>query len=272
MSRTRFWRALAALALVAMSLGLTAGRVAAASVTATPDTVGPTDSVLLSGQGFVPNDTVTVAIVGPSGGVSALTYPTDGAGQFGGPISLAQGSARPGVYKVTATGTKTAFTAMTTFTVRAPDPAAVLAAFDAALNAGDADAALALFADDAVVRSQTAVYTGKEEIGRWLRSVVDQHIRIELIGGRRVDGDTETHSARVSVDDLRRLGVTLEGTAESVVREGKIRTYSFSYTPESLARLQAAQARAQGAAPPPPVALPRTGGGALGFVAPVPDE
>ncbi len=133
------------------------------------------------------------------------------------------------------------------------DPAAVVAAFDGALNAGNADAALALFTDDAVVKSSSATYTGKQQIAAWLGPNLAQHIHVDLIGSRQVNGETETHFAKVTTDATRKVGVTLEGSATSVVHTGKITSYTFAFTPESLARLQAAQAA--------PAQMPKTGGG-----------
>jgi LPXTG-motif cell wall-anchored protein len=139
------------------------------------------------------------------------------------------------------------------------DPGSVVAAFDAALNAGNVEATLALFADDAVVRTQSATYTGRQQLRGLFTELVGDHFQFES-SNSRVVGDTETHAAKVSRDAWRRLGIApLDATAEVVVQSGKIRSFTVTYTPESLARLQAAQARA--AAPPAqvPSALPRTG-------------
>jgi hypothetical protein len=137
------------------------------------------------------------------------------------------------------------------------DPASVVAAFDAALNAGDVEATLALFSDDAVVRTQTATHTGKEQVRRLFQELVADRFQFES-SNRRVLGDTETHAAKVSRDEWRRLGIVpLDASAEVVVQEGKIRSFTVTYSAESLARLQAAQARA--APSQLPRALPRTG-------------
>jgi hypothetical protein len=109
-------------------MGLLASPALAASITASPSSVAPNGTVFLQGFAFHPNDTVTVRIVGPGGSVSTLTYPSDGAGQFGARITATEGRAAPGVYTVTATGTRIPFVATTSFTVAggaaAPAPAA----------------------------------------------------------------------------------------------------------------------------------------------------
>jgi len=147
-----------------------------------------------------------------------------------------------------------------------PDPASVVDAFDAALNAGNVEGAVALFAPDAVIRTQGGTYMGPVQIRALLRELVQQHIRFES-SDQQVKGDTETHTAVVSRDDWRNLGIAwLDASAVVVVQGGKIRSFTVTYTPDSVSRLQAAQARAgtaQAQASPVPAqipsALPRTG-------------
>jgi ketosteroid isomerase-like protein len=142
------------------------------------------------------------------------------------------------------------------------DPGSVAAALAAAVNAGNVDVALALFADDGVVTllppaSPTAkhVYTGKAEIRAWLQTLRDQRFQVQE-GTPQVSGERLRSLDRISEDGLRMLGVApLETTKEVVVRGGKITAFSSTLTPASLARLQAAVARAQSA----PTQLPRTG-------------
>jgi ketosteroid isomerase-like protein len=133
----------------------------------------------------------------------------------------------------------------------------VVTAFDAVLNAGDIEGMLALFADDAVVKTQTATFTGKQQLRTLFQQLLAEHFQFQS-GNRQVTGDTETHTAQVSTDDWRGLGVApLEARAEVVVRGGRITSFTVAYTPESLAKLQAAQARSAPAQLPR--ALPQTG-------------
>lgn len=134
------------------------------------------------------------------------------------------------------------------------DPAAVAKALANAVNAGDVEAALALFADDAVVDtgSPASPYTGKEEIRAWLEGMVATNFQIE-IEILQVEGDTVTERDKFSDDDLRNLGIApLEGISKITVQDGKITALIFTFTDESLAKLQAAMA-----------ALPETGGDAF---------
>jgi hypothetical protein len=142
------------------------------------------------------------------------------------------------------------------------DPGTVAAALAAAVNAGDADAALALFADDAVVTllppaapGAKSVYTGRAEIGEWLRLLGAQHFRVEE-GPPEITGDRVTAIDRIAEDGLRALGVApLESRKEVVVQRGRITAFTNTLTPASVARLQAAVAGAGG----PPPTLPRAG-------------
>lgn len=138
---------------------------------------------------------------------------------------------------------------------QAPGPAALVEAFDAALNARNVEGVVALFAEDGAIKTQTGTYTGTAQIRAYIQQIVAQNFQFTLVGSRQVTGDTETHRARVTYDDLRRLGLgSLEAVAEVTVQGSKIKTFSVSLTPESLARLQAATGGA-------PNAGPRTGGG-----------
>src|SRR5436853_7570312 len=107
MVRHYLWRvlALAALVLTLFQLGTTS--VAAASISASPGRIAPNGTVFVFGTGFAPNDTITLVGVGPSGTVSTLTYVANGAGEFAAYISSQGGAFNPGVYTLTATGTRT---------------------------------------------------------------------------------------------------------------------------------------------------------------------
>ena len=131
------------------------------------------------------------------------------------------------------------------------DPGSIVTAFDTALNAGNVEATLALFADNAVIKTQTGTFTGTERIRGLLGQLVAQHFQF-VSSNRQVNGNTETHTAKVSRDDWRKIGLApLDATAEVVVENGKITSFTVAYTAESLATLQAALAKAQ--------ALPKTG-------------
>jgi hypothetical protein len=107
-----------------------------------------------------------------------------------------------------------------------------------AVNAQDLDAALALFAEDAVVDSASPEpFTGKEEIQGWLEGMFADNLKlsIEIV---EVKGDTVVEKDRLTMDSLFPLGISsLEGTSEITVRGGKISAINFTFSEESLAKL-----------------------------------
>ena len=135
----------------------------------------------------------------------------------------------------------------------ATNPATVLAALDAALNAHDPNAALALFADDAVVRYEPpppspapALYRGKREIRGLIEQLITQHVRVQAEGYSATGERATSHRRAVYAAGHERLGgnpILLE--AEALVRGSKIASLTFTFSPESLARMRAAGA-AQG--------------------------
>jgi hypothetical protein len=134
------------------------------------------------------------------------------------------------------------------------DPETVFNLFHAAVNAHDVEAALALFADDGVVQFPNQpppnVYRGTAEIRAWLQGDADQHIQVKT-EQLKVAGDMLSWIAKVVTDDVRGLGITIEGPAEAVVQGGKIKSFTFTLSDATLAKLQAATAQ--------PPSLPRTG-------------
>jgi hypothetical protein len=137
---------------------------------------------------------------------------------------------------------------------QAADPKLVFDGFHAAVNAHDVDAALAFFADDAVVQFPNQpppnVYRGKVEIRAWLQGDADQHIQVTT-EQLKVAGDNLSWLGKVVTDDVRPLGITIEGPAEAVIQDGKIKSFSFTLSDATLAKLQAASSQ--------PQALPPTG-------------
>jgi acetyl esterase/lipase len=110
-----------------------------------------------------------------------------------------------------------------------------------AVNAQDLDAALALFAEDAVVNSVSPEpFTGKAEIQGWLEGMFADNFKLDM-EILQAEGDTVLERDVVRMDSLRDLGIaSLEGTSNIVVQGGKITALSFAFTEESLAELQVA--------------------------------
>jgi hypothetical protein len=140
-----------------------------------------------------------------------------------------------------------------------PDPMSIINAWVEALNAGDIDAALSYLADDAVVQivppapGTSGVFTGKGEVRGWYETVVGQN-GLTALSDCQVDGETVTCVNTYAEDSFRSLGIdTVVGEWVAVVQEGKLQSYTFTMSDESLAALMTAMT--------PPV-MPETGGSA----------
>jgi ketosteroid isomerase-like protein len=132
------------------------------------------------------------------------------------------------------------------------DPETVVLAAFAAMNAGDVEGALAYYADDAVVNIVPfATHTGKEEIRAYFEGNAALNATLEY-ENLQVERDTVTVTVWFTDDDLRAIGLNLEGIEEVTVQDGKIVTETWTATDETMAALEAAMA-----------ALPETGGEAL---------
>jgi hypothetical protein len=113
--------------------------------------------------------------------------------------------------------------------------------FEAALNRGDVEGALAMFVDGAEVKIPPDVYVGEAQIRGWLEYLAANNFSAEP-GFRRSSADRVTWPLAVRSDYLDRLGLpSLDGTATLVAREGRIASYTFVLTRESAARHRAAQ-------------------------------
>ncbi|MFN2291430.1 MAG: nuclear transport factor 2 family protein [Anaerolineae bacterium] len=131
------------------------------------------------------------------------------------------------------------------------DPLTIVNSWLEALNSGDVDAALSYLADGAQITSDR-VYTGKEEIRGWYERQVEANA-VSTLSDCQVDGETVTCQSVYADDGLQAIGVdSLEGELVLVVSDGKIQSYTFTMSPESLAKL-----------PPPPETLAETGGDSL---------
>ena len=143
---------------------------------------------------------------------------------------------------------------------QAMTPEEVVTAMIEAEKAGDLEAQIALFADDAVysilppspdmpgpIVGTDAIRARREGI-----AALNAETTTEITG---VDGNTVTTLSRYADDDLRSMGLEfIEGTEEYVIQDGKITEYTWTTTDESVAELMAAL---------PPETVPETGGGAF---------
>jgi hypothetical protein len=128
------------------------------------------------------------------------------------------------------------------------DPAAVIEAYVAAVNAGDLKAILELYADDAVhiflptPDGSAGVCLGKAQFTMWYEQSVANGDRVELEDGSlAVAGNQATFLTQISSEPWRTLGLeSLEAKADLVVIDGRIVTHLVTLTPESVRQLQAA--------------------------------
>jgi hypothetical protein len=138
------------------------------------------------------------------------------------------------------------------------DPMSVVNAWHDALNGYDIDAALSYFADGAEVTivppldEGSGVYSGKEEIRSLYEGFVAANFSCAL-SDCQVEGETMTCIDTYADDGLKAMGVDfIEGEWVATVRDGKIQSYTYTISEESLAKF-----------PPAPESLAETGGGAL---------
>jgi ketosteroid isomerase-like protein len=139
------------------------------------------------------------------------------------------------------------------------DPMSVINPWVEALNAGDIDGALSYLADDVVVQvlppapGTTGVFTGKEEVRGWYETVVGQN-GLTVLSDCQIDGETVTCVNTYAEDSFKSIGIdSVVAEWVAVVRDGKLQSYTFTMSDESLAALMAAMA---------PPEMPETGGSA----------
>jgi ketosteroid isomerase-like protein len=132
------------------------------------------------------------------------------------------------------------------------EPAAMIEAYIAAVNAGDLEAILDLYADDAVhiflptPDGSAGVCLGKANFRMWYEQSLANGDRLELEDGTlAVDGNQATFLTQISSEPWRKLGLAaLEAKADLVVIDGRIMTHVVTLTPESVRTLQAARGTA----------------------------
>jgi len=129
------------------------------------------------------------------------------------------------------------------------DPAKVLNALADSLNAGDVDAAITLYAPDAVINIVPPLpglpdtFTGLKEVRGWLEILVGMKLKIEGLEMLKMEGDKAKIKIIISSDLTRGLNIAfLELIEEYIIQGGKIKGYTISITEESAEKMQAAMA------------------------------
>lgn len=127
-----------------------------------------------------------------------------------------------------------------------PKPDDVALQLAEAVNEGDVEQALALFAEDAVVTSVSPEpFNGKEQIQGWLEEMIADDFKLEaeiaeVSGNKVIEKDTMT------MDSMSFFGIEpLTGTSELVIEDGVIQKLKFNFSEETLADLQSAPFVAQ---------------------------
>jgi hypothetical protein len=110
----------------------------------------------------------------------------------------------------------------------------------AAEDANNVDAAVAYFADDAVVTlADGSKYDTADGVRGWQQSLADGHFRLEPVD-MQVDGNTVSWTGTISLDAFRSLGIAdLGGNWKLDIEDGKIKTFDFTFTPSALTELTA---------------------------------
>ncbi len=122
----------------------------------------------------------------------------------------------------------------------------IVEAMAKSLNAGDVEGALAYFTDNATVKLNGVPpdvpdsYRGKTRIRQWFKDLLAGHFEIK-VEMQKAEGDAVTSKTSTWQDATRQLGIApLIATEVYEVKDGKIKSLTWTISPESLAKLQAA--------------------------------
>jgi ketosteroid isomerase-like protein len=126
------------------------------------------------------------------------------------------------------------------------DPAAVVEAAYAAVQANDLERAGTYLADDVVLvlvpppPGTNGTFVGKDAVLGWFENLIKNNFAIEF-SNADVSGNRVSITNRTWVDDLPIAPVEFDGTG--IVQDGLIKTLSWVITPDSMAKLEAAIAQ-----------------------------
>jgi len=127
------------------------------------------------------------------------------------------------------------------------DPRSVLQRYVDAQNAGNLEAAFALWAEDgAITNTRGRRVTGQEDLRRFIQTNIARQTRQEPESVEAV-GDKVTWTNRESNDAYRRLSVApVQQNSEIVVQGGKIKSWVNYFPSGEIARIERACATPQG--------------------------
>jgi len=128
-------------------------------------------------------------------------------------------------------------------------PGSLASSFDNDLNNHDSSAALALFADDAIVYDLSNIglcslqwqfcgwnvqAIGTTQIRGWLDSLISSNVQLNEIQTVQVSGNNLSWKVGVSVDEFRELGIApLKANVNATVENGKFSLLAIGLTAES---------------------------------------
>jgi hypothetical protein len=146
-----------------------------------------------------------------------------------------------------------------------PEPATVVDGFEQARNRRDVEATLAFFADDATLTDRTSrIYRGKDEIRGYFQQLAARGRGLTLASvNLRVNGPEVTWTERPPNQNAGGFEINVD----AVVREGKIRSLTYSSSASVAQRIDPAL-DARGSVPPlvGVLAVLLTLGGAISLV------
>ena len=127
-----------------------------------------------------------------------------------------------------------------------PDPASVLKRYVEALNAGDLNTAVALWAEDGVLtNTRGRRYVGHENLRPFIRQNISRKIKQEP-EAMQVIGEKATWINRESNESYRKLNVApVQQNSEITVRGGKIVSWVNYFPSSEIARIEQACAMPQ---------------------------
>ena len=128
------------------------------------------------------------------------------------------------------------------------DPAEVVTAMADALNAGDVEATMVLFTDDAIIKvlygdaRPPSSHVGREQVRAFMEKIVAGNfkIQVEIL---QVLGDIAVTRTKTWMDKTIQLGIApLDYIEIYIIQDGKIKGFVDILTDESVAKLKAAMA------------------------------
>jgi len=121
------------------------------------------------------------------------------------------------------------------------NPQVVLQRYVDAINAGDTDAALAIWsADGAMTNTRGRTTAGRENLRRFIQANIAGKQRLDPESVQTV-GDKVTWNNRESNDSYKKLGVApVQITAELLIQDGMIKSWVAYFPPSEITRIEQA--------------------------------